>query len=153
LQQQLLWLRHSPPSLSIAHVNVEIQMFNTISKIENTDNMQPFSTCVVKIHTKNDNSGQINYSDLLCEGDKALDTQSYEIVCMGGQNAFSITDIQRETEFTTYIQFDFPSPVMQLEEIESEIRQQVEGACSIDIIKATDYYRLLLFEKCDISFR
>ena len=114
--------------------------------------MKPFNTCVVKIYSENNNLPQINYKELLCELDYALETKSYDIVCMGDRNAFSIADIKHETEFSTYIQFDFSYPVEKLEQIEEEIREQITGACCIDIIKTTDNYRLLLVEKCDISF-
>lgn len=115
--------------------------------------MEPFSSCVVKISSKSEKSSPVNYREVLCELDKALETQSYEIVCMGNQNAFSIADLGQEDKFATYVQFDFPLPVTDLEKIEEEIRLQIDGACSIDTIKSTDRYRLLLVEKCDISFR
>jgi hypothetical protein len=70
--------------------------------------------------SKSEKSSQVNFSELLCEPDQALQTQSYEIVSMGDQNAFSIADINQEAEFDTYIQFDFPLPA-------EAIRLQVAG--------------------------
>jgi hypothetical protein len=40
-----------------------------------------------------------------------------------------------------------------MEEIEKEIRSQIEGACSIDIIASGKGSRLLQIEKCEISFK
>lgn len=114
--------------------------------------MEPFSTCVIRIPSAGERFSPVNYQQLLCELDLALETQDYEIICLGDRKNFSLNPTDHGEAFATYIQFDFPVPVLQ-EQIDQQIRKQVEGACCLDILAATESYRLLLVEKCDISFK
>jgi hypothetical protein len=114
--------------------------------------METFSTCLVKIPNCG-GSGPADLRALLCEIEDALDAHSYEIVCTGNQNIFSIPDTAYGPGFNTFIQFTFPVQLSSMEEIEKEIRSQIEGACSIDIIASGKGSRLLQIEKCEISFK
>jgi hypothetical protein len=122
-------------------------LHNNIKDIQ----METFSTCLVKVlHCSNDPKATL--SELLSELEQAIDSHAYEIVCMGNGHGFSLSDAEYGSGFTTLIQFNFPRPLPGLEAIEQEIRLQIEGACSIDVLQANDHCRLLQIEKCEISF-
>ncbi|PZR22604.1 MAG: hypothetical protein DI539_05115 [Flavobacterium psychrophilum] len=129
------------------------QEIQTAEPYKNIVIMEPFSTCVIKIKSEGERFSPLNYQQLLCELDHAIKTQDYQIICLGDHTSFSLKPIEHGEAFATYIQFDFPVPVAQMEHIEQEIKNQIEGACSLDILAVTDSYRLLLVEKCDISFK
>lgn len=109
---------------------------------------EPVSTCVIRIRSKAD-----NYLELLCDLDRAIEAHDYEVVCMGSRDTFSIAEVESAEAFATYIQFNFPSALSLLEDIEEKIRIQAEGACSIDTLVETSRYRLLLVEPCNFSLR
>ena len=114
--------------------------------------METFSTCLVKIPNCG-GSAPVDLRALLCDIERALDAHTYEILCTGNHNIFSIPDTAHGPGFNTFIQFTFPVQLSRLEEIEKEIRSQIEGACSIDIIASGKGSRLLQIEKCEISFK
>lgn len=116
--------------------------------------MESSSICVVKIIGENYmNSSPINHKELMCEVDTAVENRSYEIVHLDDYNKFSIVNIDQDTQFATYIQFDFPSKLTDSGEIEETIKSQTASACCLEIVESTERYRLIQFEKFDISFK
>jgi len=115
--------------------------------------MKQFNTCLVKIITQSGKDSGVSLTDLLCELEQAFDQQAYEIVCLSDKDSFTIADIGHGSQFATFIQFNFASPLAESDDINAEIKSQIEGACSIDIISENDYFRLIRIEKCDISFK
>ncbi|MGQ2985006.1 hypothetical protein [Flavobacterium sp.] len=113
--------------------------------------MEPFSTCVIRIDSKGTYAGKVNYCEVLSELDRAIDTRSYEILCLGEDSSFMIAD--PDNGFFTYIQFNFPSPISAFEDIGDMIRLLAGGNCCMDTLRQTEHYRLLLVDECQISFK
>jgi hypothetical protein len=115
--------------------------------------MEPVTTCVIKIYCKSDAAGRADYTDILRDLDDAVESQSYEVVCFGDHDHFSISDAALDDRFATFIQFNFTSQLGTQEDIAAKIRKHIAGTCCIDPIHEKSRYRLLLIETCEISFK
>lgn len=111
--------------------------------------MEAFDTCLLKIYY-GDTTSNLEVGELLAEIEAAVDTQHFEIVCLGNQDSFSIAEPGINEPFATFVQFSFPRHLSQLDQIEEAVKLQLKAACGVEVLQGAKRYRLVRLKKLTV---
>lgn len=107
---------------------------------------------IIKIESENDISLPKNGVALLTALDKALESNSFEIIYKDGYDAKIVIPPQDNGKFSTFILFELNGNA-DFQEVVEQIKEQVSYACSPEIVEATPEYQLIRIDSCPVNFR
>ena len=107
---------------------------------------------ILKIESENDISLPEHGVALLTAIDKALDTNSFEIIYKDGYDAKIEIPPQEDGSFSTFVLFELNGNA-DLPQVVEQIKVQVSYACSPEIMEVTANYQLVRIDSCPVNFK